>query len=627
MPRLRKLWENAYPVLIGVGVALLLLAAGFRTDTLPVIPGTPDSDAIISHWTAALSLQESARMGSFPLWRNLLMSGAPFAANPLNKVWYPLQWAVIVLPPTLHLNLLVWLHLVIAALGMRAFARQLKIRLDAAHVMGIAWALTPRLIGALGAGHLDIVYAIGWFPCVLWAVERLLNADRVRVVDSVILAVIAAMAFLADMRLSVFIFATAAAWGILGLLTRDRVKWPARFGGFVLSGAVCLGLTAVAWMPLITLAPYLSRSGMTPTDAGVFSLDPFALLGIIVPRLVLNQESITTVGFGLFLLAAGGCWYALRENRQALFWAGIALFAGFYALGINGFLWPELTRVLPILLWLRVPARAWIVVNFAALVLAGLFLNRLRSRTLIVILGVAIAGELLFNDAALVSALPQSSWLDAYQPLAQTLLDAGVKRYYTPSYSVPQQVGMYWHLSNFGGVDPFQFKDFIPPFEAASGVHAGEYSVMLPEPNIADTLHANQNAMPDADLLGKWGVTHVIASFPIAAPDLDFVKQINDLYLYSNRRVDYPVVAWTTPNCATVDFSHAVAPDAIAYLWPQVPGWNLPNTTLQTGIITIRAGVTTEGCYQPPDLRPSLAISSLTLIFGGVAVVWSRRHA
>src|SRR5215207_3619211 len=86
--------------------SVFLLATGFRPAALPFNPGAPFSDAVISHWPAALYLRESVLLrGEFPIWRETILAGAPFAANPLNKTAYPLQWFVLFLPPALHLDL------------------------------------------------------------------------------------------------------------------------------------------------------------------------------------------------------------------------------------------------------------------------------------------------------------------------------------------------------------------------------------------------------------------------------------------------------------------------------------------------------------------------------------------
>lgn len=111
-----------YALLLAIGIGAFLLSMGLNAHSLP-FPRTGDfSDVVTSHWPNALYLQRSIHAGEFPLWRSLFMSGQPFAANPLNKVWYPPQWLAILLPATVHLNVLLWLHLTLAGVGMRVFA-------------------------------------------------------------------------------------------------------------------------------------------------------------------------------------------------------------------------------------------------------------------------------------------------------------------------------------------------------------------------------------------------------------------------------------------------------------------------------------------------------------------------
>lgn len=196
---------TGYVLLVAVGVALFLLAVGLGPDSLPFPPGAEFSDAVVSHWPNALFLQRSVQAGYFPLWRPLLMSGQPFAANPLNKVWYPPQWLVVLLPATLHLNLMIWAHVVLAGVGMRAFGRKIGLESGPAGVIGLAYALTPRLVAATGAGHLDILYALAWFPWLMWAVCEAVVGTGSIWRRGAALGGIGALCFLADIRLSVFL--------------------------------------------------------------------------------------------------------------------------------------------------------------------------------------------------------------------------------------------------------------------------------------------------------------------------------------------------------------------------------------------------------------------------------------
>ncbi len=159
---------------LAVVLAAFLLAAGLGPDSLPFPPGADFSDAVTSHWPNALFFRRVVLDDhTWPLWRPLIMSGQPFAANPLNKVWYPPQWLVLVLPPILHLNLLTWLHLVIAGAGAWAWSRSTGLLPWPAALVGVGYAFGPRLIASAGAGHLDLIYAAAWYPWMLWAAFRL----------------------------------------------------------------------------------------------------------------------------------------------------------------------------------------------------------------------------------------------------------------------------------------------------------------------------------------------------------------------------------------------------------------------------------------------------------------------
>lgn len=567
---------RAYALLLMVVAGAFLLLAGTGVDTLPFPPNAEFSDAAVSHWPAALFFQRSVQAGEFPLWRPLLMSGQPFAANPLNKVWYPPQWLAVILPATLHLNVLIWLHLVLAGLGMRAFGQALGLGAGVASVMGVTYMLTPRLIAAVGAGHLDIGYAMAWFPVVMWATARLVNGGygwR----DALLVGVCAALCFLADMRLSIFVFATAVAFGMWSLLTRPvshTLPTPRHTASLIkclLAAFVAFtsftSLTAVQWLPLLALSPHLSRSALTAAEAGVFSLTVPQLLGVLLPRQPGSHEVMLYSGLLVLITHIIGINHLFRSRRRgiALFWWALIAFAALYALGVNSPLWNALTTLIPSLLWLRVPARIWIVAVFALIVLTGYGLQALSESKrlsapqrswLVGLVGVLIALELLWTDVALIQPRPQREWLDPYAPIAQAMIADGATKFYSPSYSLPQQAATYWTLPDFGGVDPFQLRDYIPAFEAATGTTARGYTVTLP-PFDGPLASANRDAVIDAGKLAAWGVSHVVSAFPIDQPDLTLVQAIataqsssaSTVYIYRNRLATLPASDWQRPQC------------------------------------------------------------------------------
>ncbi|MBZ0278380.1 MAG: hypothetical protein K8I60_19695, partial [Anaerolineae bacterium] len=272
--------------LLAAGLALLVLV-GWRPDGLPFIPNQPYSDAAISHWPAALYLRESVAEGAFPLWRETIMAGQPFAANPLNKTAYPLQWLVVLFPPALHLNLMIGLHLVIAAWGMWRWTRSEGLHPAGAALSTAAYVFAPKLLGHLGAGHLDLVYALAWWPWLLWSLGRRSRRSTIQT------ALFAALLFLADVRLSLFALTIAAAYEVWPIIRRR--EW-GQINTRLIFVPLFLLLTASVIIPLLTWQPYLNRASLTPQEAGVFPLEWGHFAGLLLPAHKGNPETITYLG-------------------------------------------------------------------------------------------------------------------------------------------------------------------------------------------------------------------------------------------------------------------------------------------------------------------------------------------
>jgi hypothetical protein len=530
-----SLWVSA---LIGI----VLILAGLRPDALPFMPDSLFSDAAVSHYPAAYHLQQSVRAGEFPVWQELNMAGQPFAANPLNKTAYPLQWLAVVLPAALHLNVMIVFHIAIAAWGMWRWVRALGLRAEAAAVGALAYALAPRALGHLGAGHLDLLYALAWFPHLMWATWRVcLSAFRLQC--ALTLGLFAALVLLADVRLSLFAFISAAAYGVW--LCASARHWRS-----ALTGAVALVpfgvLTAALIIPLALWSPYLSRAALTAQEAGAFSLSLVNLLGILLPLPAGDVEMLTYGGSATLVLALVALLTAPRLHR---FWLGLLLFALLYALGTNTPFWTTLANTVPALRWFRVPARAWFIVALVMPLLAAygtqrlmawsegagiaarrqlpvaklllivyllvvtlfggfavvsnnaatagglIFLisgygiaivlwftlsGRLKSQMLTIALMLIVTFDLGANGLRWLEWRGREDWFTPYVALAEYLHDDGADRIYSPTYSLPQQVAVEYDLHLFGGVDPFQLSRTADAIELASGVGDHGYSVVQP---------------------------------------------------------------------------------------------------------------------------------------------------
>jgi hypothetical protein len=575
----------------------ILLATGLRLDSLPFQPEAGFSDAAVSHYPAAWHLHHSLRVeGNFPVWQELNMGGQPFAANPLNKTAYPLQWLAVLLPPLLHLNVMIVLHILLAAWGMMRWVQALGLPTEAATLATLAYALAPRAIGHLSAGHLDFIYALAWFPWLMLAVHHACH-QPFALRHALRLALFAALLLLADVRLSLFAFTAAAAYGVYECWRLRR--WSAVRSG--IAALIPFGLLVAALvLPLLLWSPWLNRAALTPDDAGLFSLPPALLTGMLLPFPVSNIEYVTYIGLPILALAFIAVW---QQPRLYLLWLGLLLAATFYALGSNTIVWQTVVNIFPFLSWFRVPARAWFIVALIMPLLTAYGLQMLlqiRDGTLklsrrtqqqtrlaltglaalvavlgivllatqvsvgirwlvvgistVIILWLSLSGRftthaisvslaLLFAFDLGANALQslewrgRDDWGTPYVVLAETLRTDGADRVYSPAYSLPQQIAAEYGLSIFGGVDPFQLRANAEAIQQASGVAAQGYSVVQP-PLLGgegdDLSTVNRDALPDTRLLARWQVSHVVAPYPIDLPTLELARRIDDLYVYRN---------------------------------------------------------------------------------------------
>jgi hypothetical protein len=528
--------------LIGLG-AFFLILSGLRPDTLPYIRSEARfSDAVIAHWPNALFLRESLLIRhEFPLWRETTLAGQPFAANPLNKTAYPLQWLILLLPPTLHLEVLIIVHLLLAGSGMWVWARSLGLRSEALILSTVAYAFAPRLFGHLAAGHLDIVYALAWWPWLMWSVKKTVALPTPRVKWIMCLGIISALTLIADIRVSLFAFLTTAVYAFIE--ARRVPKWKSVLT-LIPAGLLTVGLCLDLLVPLALWQSYVNRASLTVEDAGTLSVNPVDFLGLVIPPTQINVETMVYLGIPVLFLAVIGMLSASRSTKWLLLagFGGIAL----YALGVNNFIWPTLVKSFPVLLWFRVPARVWLIVTFLTPLLAGYGLQWLlqqieagfqavtlvRMRLLLVgwgaitlLMGIfamavmpssvsgivlslvglvlviavflAVSGRLrprLFSFCLVGLTVVDLSlagyrilewrgtdyWLDPHRELAERLVELKPERVYSPTYSLEQQVAELYHLHVFGGVDPFQISGVVEAIGKGAGIKIENYEVVVP---------------------------------------------------------------------------------------------------------------------------------------------------
>ena len=675
---------------LAVVLAAFLLAVGLGGDRLPTPRDADFSDAMTSHWPNALFLRRSVlEDGVLPLWRPSIMSGTPFAANPLSKVWYPFQWLVLLLPPGWHLNMLIWLHLVLAGVGARAWARATGLPDGPAMLAGAGYAFAPRVIAAVGAGHVDLVYAAAWIPWLLWAVERVLNGPSERRA-TLWLGMFTALCLLADVRLSAYGLALAAVYALWCWRAAQRRKQAALY--LLAAGLLAAGLSAMQWVPLLLWRADLSRAGLTPHDAALFSLRAEDWFGLFFGDHGGLGEMLVYVGISTLALALAA---VLLRPRPLLFWLAVVLFAGAHAMGENFVLWRALVEIIPPLRWWRVPPRSWflaalivpylaawgahllatnppdrraarllvtatlgggmacgafslaalsadlgwgtaigtLALPLVALTMALALGRVLSSRALLIAFAAIVLADMLWIDQSLVVGRSPREWLEPYRPLAEYLRETGAVRVYSPTYSLPQQAAAYWEIAQFDGVDPFQSTAYVEAAALATGVPADGYSVTIPAFVPDDESQTEQETLATAnchapirpDLLGAWLVTHVVSACPLSADGLTLETQIGGVYVYRNSYAPRVTLDWDGPNRVTVRLDAPYAGPLYAVAKGR---WrNAPDD--RPGLPGVLDGARSEWtfAYDPSEVWLGLATGAALVALGALALWEGSRRA
>lgn len=426
---------------------IVLLAYG---NQFLFLAGNEFSDLLISHLPNALFLRRALlEWGQVPLWSSGILSGFPFAANPLSGLFYPPGWLAVLLPEAWMFNLLAGLHLGWGGLGVVTLLRRQGLGQVAALFGGLAFALMPKLFAHYGAGHITLIYAVAWTPWLLYSSSSMWDERRsVRLWPALILAVI----FFADVRWAAFAGLLWAGWWLTVKWQGNacsqinlRGVWHNKAGGDVLIDAgaltdadvppsrdtppagepgssttprlgwggwvrvsnlgfqllLAVGLCAPLAFPLIEFIGLSTRAALGATDVLAFSLPPARLLGFLFPEMGGMQEWVVYSGLlNLALALMGGA----EVRRKTRFWWGVWLIAVVFSLGeyLPGL---SLLANVPGVNLLRVPSRALFLAGLALAMLAAFSLDdlliglkaadrRRAMRVLVVLCGgtVALAG-------------------------------------------------------------------------------------------------------------------------------------------------------------------------------------------------------------------------------------------
>lgn len=351
---------------------LLLLQ---HLNQFPFQPGATYTDLLISHYPNGLFIQKSITMyGTIPLWSDMILSGYPFAANPLSGLFYLPGWLALIFQLPLGFNLAVILHIIFGGVGTYCFLRQENLSPGPALLGALIFESMPKLFSHLGAGHITLIYAVTWTPWLLYFEKKTFSTQHLRwILPGAILGLIA----LADIRWAAYSGLLWLAYSMrlsIGLVRQQAKNWtdwlhsgwlPSRVTNLLFAGFVAAPLL----LPLFEYVRLSTRNQLGLNDNFILSLPFGQMFGLVYPNIGGMAEWVLysgTVSIAMLVLTLSN----KKNFTQASFWLGVLGVSLIFALGSN--LAPlALLGRLPGLDLLRVPPRSLFLAGFAFAVIAG----------------------------------------------------------------------------------------------------------------------------------------------------------------------------------------------------------------------------------------------------------------
>jgi hypothetical protein len=355
------------------------VAVFFYLNKVPFNGNSQYSDLINTHLPNALYINYSIRhYQQVPFWNTQILSGSPFAGDPLSGLWYPLTWLANLVPAVATFNFLFLLHILILGLGMYVFLKDEGLDLVPAVFGALSLELMPKIWAHYAAGHMTLIFSLAWIP---W----LLHFNHVRMqrrptsFQPSIEILFYSLIIVADVRGAVY---AGLFWFVMTFREAYRYEKRGRTVGqsLILTARAILGwliqficallVCSVFLVPFLEFLQNSTRIFLAGGENLLYSLPPGRLLTLVLPNMGTYAEWVVYPGIwsvvAIILLGAG----SRNQRKPYLFWFLFLLIVLLLSLG--SYL-PGLSYLflLPGFNLLRVPPRLLFTGIFAFAVLSA----------------------------------------------------------------------------------------------------------------------------------------------------------------------------------------------------------------------------------------------------------------
>jgi hypothetical protein len=327
-------------------------------------------------------LADALREGRVPFWNPYIGLGQPFLADGQTAVFY-LPFYLFCLGHKLGVFLLVWLHCLFGAFGVRRFGQALGVGRWQCYFMAFSFLASGELTGRWVTGQIPYCCALCYVPGLFYCALRTTEPWKGRRVA--VYALLLALQFLCGHPQIFWVSAIGQAVFILGRAARrparaainDLGRSAAQFGVACLW---CTGLVAVVLLPFLELVQQGNRAITSPAFTNYLKLEweqlwsLFSPLGLSEWNYPINWEMNLFVGPIVLLLGLAGLGRVRERNVRALL--AVLVVGLLIAVGDSTPFFRLFYKWLPGFAGFRCHARAALLLVWVLICAAGIWLSR-----------------------------------------------------------------------------------------------------------------------------------------------------------------------------------------------------------------------------------------------------------
>lgn len=476
-----------------------------------------------------------------PLWNPIQFTGFPYIADPQNYLFYLPNYLFVLLPIEGTFLILLLSHLILAGVGTFLLAKKIfNFNSLLALFSAFAFVFTPKMFSHLEAGHYTMIIAFSWLP--LFVLTGISLAQKPEIKKALALALISWVMYLNYINIIYFALLFFAAYSAFHLISqRKKISLRPYAICYTLFAASFAGLIAPVLLPQIEIAPLTTRSLITYQDVAqpIWSFSLFAQNLLFPFKLDPQQMSTERVLFpGLIIGGLAVVGFLKSHRRDRWLFLGWLIFSLLFALGDRIPFFVLFYRFFPLMSWMRVTTRMWIITNLIIAVFAGLGLKHLLQKIklrhrfskvfLITVLYLSFVDVGLINQKIFSKPVAPETLPESFYTIVKSDPEPNFRIYCTTGCFSLQRLGELGILTAQGN-NPVQLKQTGDFLQKAGGYTYPQYIPVLPPYPVFSEL-----PQPHAELFAQINTKYIASPYLLTDQNFKLIHQEQGFLLYQN---------------------------------------------------------------------------------------------